>query len=975
MKKKIKIIVFSMLLLVSQLGNLLIIHAEDQDIENASLNDTTMEATTVVESSTVKLDPSTVNSNYNDNGIDFDSTGTSGTIAQDIENGEIVTIIGGAGTITLGSTTSTSQLNIMNDADIEVVGDGNTTLYKPINIYGDGANVKVDNLAIAIDGNSENYGVSLQGDLVNTFTLGENAKINISSTNSSGIFVESDTYVMNVNIEGNIISDGQGIGVSEHGYLYSLMISGMIEVTGNYTCISTNRNASDIMMLTLTETGILKAPSGIAIYSAYAENGITSATIDGTIEAEMALQIGNKNEVGTINSIIIGEKASITTTGIGIYLRTPQVDEIEINGELNTGKDAIRIQNTIISQLTLNESGSITTAGAYSAIAVADKSDWSEVALINLQGSMQTAFAVTLQGASVNIMQVVFDSDDIQGNSTNPVTLMHIVDSNVDNINMSENTVLTTNIQNAILNYGQIGGPITIEGVIDLSYTSDTGFIFYSKFDEYDYPISYYSEVAIENAFLFGNSNAVLHGESEYTNITPEIIVSNGTYTASGITYDIEVPNMDNSITDMKIALLNADYDVLKTYDIDPHGDEITVPYSINEDYYVANYAQDDEVNKILILSGKSSPVAYLPEVEVDADDVTYYVNSSVNEAQFLIDSNATTSTDATMSTDLSTVNFNSVGEYSVVINSVHNYVASATAQTTVKVNIVDYPYVSASDVTYYVGDTVTNKQIITDAKVNSSHISSAVIDTSNVDFNKVGDYKATITVVDQLGTTAQTDITVHIIPKSYTITYELNGGINNNTNPESYTYGIGVASFADAKKEGYKFDGWYSSNDFDKADMITNISLKETGNKTLYAKWIKIKDTVNEANYTVEYYAQQKDGSFTMIESNEYTAEIGTTVKAVEKNYDNFHLNKTIKGTLLSGNVKADGSLTLRLYYTKDSLDVTITPSTTPKSETETGVGVDTRDTTNKTLWIGILGLASIFIVYMSKKKKRIVS
>lgn len=69
---------------------------------------------------------------------------------------------------------------------------------------------------------------------------------------------------------------------------------------------------------------------------------------------------------------------------------------------------------------------------------------------------------------------------------------------------------------------------------------------------------------------------------------------------------------------------------------------------------------------------------------------------------------------------------------------------------------------------------------------------------------------------------------------QTYSITYELDGGTNG-ANPTTYTYDIGVASFASATdKVGHTFVGWEDEN----GKPVTSILKTETGNKTLYARW-----------------------------------------------------------------------------------------------------------------------------------------
>lgn len=75
--------------------------------------------------------------------------------------------------------------------------------------------------------------------------------------------------------------------------------------------------------------------------------------------------------------------------------------------------------------------------------------------------------------------------------------------------------------------------------------------------------------------------------------------------------------------------------------------------------------------------------------------------------------------------------------------------------------------------------------------------------------------------------------------PIVYTITYSLNGGTNNPGNPSTYTI-LDSVVLANPVKEGYTFGGWYLDSRFSAANRVTDISAGTTGNKVLYAKWIK---------------------------------------------------------------------------------------------------------------------------------------
>ena len=67
-------------------------------------------------------------------------------------------------------------------------------------------------------------------------------------------------------------------------------------------------------------------------------------------------------------------------------------------------------------------------------------------------------------------------------------------------------------------------------------------------------------------------------------------------------------------------------------------------------------------------------------------------------------------------------------------------------------------------------------------------------------------------------------------------ITIEIDGGINNESNPEFYTISTSTIKLANPTKAGYSFKGWYSDSKF--KTKVTEIKKGSTGKKTLYAKW-----------------------------------------------------------------------------------------------------------------------------------------
>ena len=72
-----------------------------------------------------------------------------------------------------------------------------------------------------------------------------------------------------------------------------------------------------------------------------------------------------------------------------------------------------------------------------------------------------------------------------------------------------------------------------------------------------------------------------------------------------------------------------------------------------------------------------------------------------------------------------------------------------------------------------------------------------------------------------------------------FTIIYNLNGGTNAANNPADYTVETATITLADATKDGYTFEGWYSDAAF--TNQVTEIATGSTGDVVLFAKYSEI--------------------------------------------------------------------------------------------------------------------------------------
>lgn len=101
--------------------------------------------------------------------------------------------------------------------------------------------------------------------------------------------------------------------------------------------------------------------------------------------------------------------------------------------------------------------------------------------------------------------------------------------------------------------------------------------------------------------------------------------------------------------------------------------------------------------------------------------------------------------------------------------------------------------------------------------------------------------------------------------PIVYSVSYDMDGGTNNEDNIQSYTIEDRDFTLKKPVKNGYTFDGWYTSPLFSWQNQITQIDTSTCENLTLYAKWSK-------NTYSVSYvdgYVHDNPSSFTVTDKD----------------------------------------------------------------------------------------------------------
>ena len=160
-------------------------------------------------------------------------------------------------------------------------------------------------------------------------------------------------------------------------------------------------------------------------------------------------------------------------------------------------------------------------------------------------------------------------------------------------------------------------------------------------------------------------------------------------------------------------------------------------------------------------------------------------------------------------------------------------------------------------------------------------------------------------------------------------LTYNANGG-KGGTHVENGYVNNGLVTLWDGSgfsRTGYTLVGWSTDPNAASAEYKTGSTARvdSTGDNILYAVWKANENTA----YKVEFYCEQTDGAYTLAKTEPRTGTTDATVSVTSEDktsglptyvYDEGNTNN-----LESGIVAADGSLTLKLYFKRNTAEYTI--------------------------------------------------
>lgn len=165
----------------------------------------------------------------------------------------------------------------------------------------------------------------------------------------------------------------------------------------------------------------------------------------------------------------------------------------------------------------------------------------------------------------------------------------------------------------------------------------------------------------------------------------------------------------------------------------------------------------------------------------------------------------------------------------------------------------------------------------------------------------------------DTIAPDGSTTLRVYYDRNSYTVTYEYSNqapeGAPSLPAAQTYRYGQSVTIADVPQVTGYVFSGWSRSETF----------TMPAANVTISGSW-----TPGNNSYKVEYYHQNLNGyGYTLAQQNTFSAITGQTVEAEIRPFEGFSHVITFR-SLESAEVAADGTTTLRVYYSRNSYTVT---------------------------------------------------
>ena len=152
----------------------------------------------------------------------------------------------------------------------------------------------------------------------------------------------------------------------------------------------------------------------------------------------------------------------------------------------------------------------------------------------------------------------------------------------------------------------------------------------------------------------------------------------------------------------------------------------------------------------------------------------------------------------------------------------------------------------------------------------------------------------------------------VYYTRNSYTVSTDRNNSKGGNvTSGGTYAYEKEITLTA-TTNAGYTFLGWFEGEKKVCGTLTYTFEVDHTATYT--AKW----EANTNTPYRVEYYLENVDKNGYDVSADELEGTTDTTVTAAQKRFDHFTFDSS--KSVVSGNIDGNGSLVLKVYYTRNT-------------------------------------------------------
>jgi len=166
----------------------------------------------------------------------------------------------------------------------------------------------------------------------------------------------------------------------------------------------------------------------------------------------------------------------------------------------------------------------------------------------------------------------------------------------------------------------------------------------------------------------------------------------------------------------------------------------------------------------------------------------------------------------------------------------------------------------------------------------------------------------------------------INLFAKWNIITYKINyvthyDDVENSSNRTVYTVNTETFDILDVSKKGYKFEGWYDSENYEIANKVSRVEKGSTVNMTLFAKWV-----IENYSITYETTFPEVDNSLNITSYNILT----DTFKLINLSKNGYKFNGWYDGEIIESSnkiteIKKGTTGNIKLYAKWDIITYTI--------------------------------------------------